>query len=96
MEFSNKSSIPHSLAVTKAAKAPVTPSVVGGGLAPLSSPAKPIQGITPSAGLNLLSFSSATAGSYYLVCGVPGHLQAGMYDKLQIANVSAPSIKVGK
>jgi hypothetical protein len=45
----------------------------------------------------LSGFSSNAPGSYYLVCGVPGHLQAGMFDKLTVsATAKEPSIQVTK
>jgi hypothetical protein len=52
-------------------------------------------GLTASNGTVVKGFSSNAPGRYYLVCGVPGHVQAGMWDYLTVsATAKQPSIEV--
>ncbi|HUE27020.1 MAG TPA: PQQ-binding-like beta-propeller repeat protein [Solirubrobacteraceae bacterium] len=97
LEFSNKSSTPHSVAITGSLKLPLTPVIPAGGIAPVAIPgvATFAHGLTASAGTVAAGFSSNTPGHYYLVCGVPGHVQAGMWDFLTVsASAKQPSIQV--
>jgi hypothetical protein len=43
----------------------------------------------------VFSFTVDKAGTYALVCGVPGHAVAGMWDVLKVANVAAPTQSAG-
>lgn len=90
IEFSNKSRIPHSLAVTSSPKDNAKLPIFG--VAPLVTP-KPRLGIGPGV-TQLLSFAALPAGKYYIVCLVPGHLDSGMWDRLTIsATAKMPSIQ---
>jgi sulfocyanin len=98
VEFSNKAETPHNLVVTKSNRPPVTPTPVGETPAvAIPGPAKVSEGISSSAGTVLTGFSANAPGTYDLACGVPGHLQAGMWDKLTVsATAKQPSIQVTK
>jgi sulfocyanin len=97
LEFSNKSSTPHSVEITGSLKLPLTPVIPAGGVAPVAIPgvATVAHGLTASSGTVADGFSSNAPGRYYLVCGVPGHVQAGMWDYLTVsAGAKQPSIQV--
>jgi sulfocyanin len=99
LEFSNKSSTPHDVALTSSLKVPLTPVPQPGGIAPVAIPGPTTiaQGLTASAGTVATGFSSNAPGRFYLVCGVPGHVQAGMWDYLTVsATAKQPSIQVKK
>jgi sulfocyanin len=99
LEFSNRSSTPHSVALTSGIKPPLAPVIPAGGIAPVAIPGPTTiaQGITAGAGTVLSGFSSNKPGSYDLVCGVPGHVEAGMWDHLTVsATAKQPSIQVKK
>jgi sulfocyanin len=99
LEFSNKSSTPHNVVITSSLKLPLTPVIPAGGFVPVAipSPTTIARGLTASAGTVADGFSSNAPGRYYLVCGVPGHVQAGMWDYLTVsATAKQPSIQVKK
>jgi PQQ-dependent dehydrogenase (methanol/ethanol family) len=95
-EFTNSSALPHSVMLTASLKTPLT-AIAG----PLGSPiqvpaANPTVGIKASQGTAVLSIESSVAENLYVVCGVPGHLQAGMWDRMDISkSITTPSISVG-
>lgn len=41
-----------------------------------------------------LSFVARAAGAYYLVCGVPGHAAAGMWDRFVVAASGTPAVSI--
>jgi len=93
IEFSNTSKIPHSLAITSNHALP--PKLVNFGFGPAVSP-KATQGIGPGI-TELVTFPGVPAGSYNMVCLVPGHLVGGMWDRVTISPTARmPSIQVGK
>jgi uncharacterized cupredoxin-like copper-binding protein len=91
MEFTNKSEVPHSVELTKSIKGTLTPAVIG--VAPIAAPANPAQGIRPGI-TQLTGFTMQKPGSFYLACGVPGHVKAGMWDTLEASTTAKlPSIQ---
>src|SRR5207244_5990269 len=89
--FTNQSSSPHSAVITPFAKhtlaadfAPAFPGAAspnaGNGVAHLTRP-------------QTFSFHASTAGTYALVCGVPGHALAGMWDVFRVATVDRPAMR---
>jgi hypothetical protein len=96
LEFSNKSAVPHDIALTKSLKVPLTPVAPTGGFAPVAIPGPTTlaHGISATSGTLAQPFSSNTPGRYYPVCAVPGHVQAGMWDYLTVsATAKQPSIQ---
>jgi alcohol dehydrogenase (cytochrome c) len=84
-EFSNNSAVPHSLAVTKNNKG--KPNVLTSGLgAPIETP-KAEAGVRKGV-KQLISFAVTQPGTYYIVCLVPGHLQAGMYIDMVVSKTA--------
>lgn len=98
LEFSNKAATPHNMVITKTDKAPVLPAAVGQTAAvAVPGPTKLTEGVPASAGTLLAGLASDAPGSFYIVCGVPGHLQAGMYDKFTVSSsAKLPSLQVSK
>ncbi|HEY2654323.1 MAG TPA: PQQ-binding-like beta-propeller repeat protein [Solirubrobacteraceae bacterium] len=99
LEFSNRSSTPHDVALTSSLKVPLVPVVPKGGNVPVAIPGPTTiaRGLSAGAGTVVTGFASNAPGRYYLVCGVPGHVQAGMWDHLTVsATAKQPSIQVGK
>jgi sulfocyanin len=97
LEFSNKSSTPHDVALTSSLKVPLTAVAPAGTLAPVAIPGATTlaHGLSVSSGTIVTGFSSHAAGRYYLVCGVPGHVQAGMWDYFTVsATAKQPAIQV--
>jgi hypothetical protein len=97
LECSNKSATPHDIALTRSLKVPLTPVPPTGSLSPvaLPSPATLASGISASGGTLAQPFDSNAPGRYYLVCGVPGQVQAGMWDYFTVsASAKQPTIVV--
>jgi alcohol dehydrogenase (cytochrome c) len=97
LEFSNKSATPHDVALTKSLSVPLTAVAPRGGFAPIAVPGPTMlaNGVSASSGTLTQSLSSNAPGRYYLVCGVPGHVQAGMWDYFTVsATAKQPSIQV--
>jgi sulfocyanin len=90
VNFINKTAIPHSAVITRydqrnaagnfplAFPGSASPNA-GSGVANLSKP-------------QTFSFTASTAGTYALVCGVPGHAAGGMWDVFRVAAVGSPSM----
>jgi alcohol dehydrogenase (cytochrome c) len=94
-EFSNVSSVPHSLELTDSLKTPPTP-ILNPLSEPQAVPADPTAGLKGGAGTAVLSYNTTKAQSLYLVCGVVGHLQAGMWDRMTVSSsYTKPAIVVG-
>jgi sulfocyanin len=99
LEFSNKSSTPHDVALTASLKLPLTPVIPKGAAAPVAipGPATIARGLSAGSGTVVTGFASNAPGRYFLVCGVPGHVQAGMWDHLTVSTAAKqPSIQVSK
>lgn len=83
-EFSNKSRIPHSLAVAYGHQA--KPKFPIFGLGPAETP-NPMVGTGPGA-TQLVAFTAIPAGRFNLVCLVPGHIESGMWDNFTISKTA--------
>jgi PQQ-dependent dehydrogenase (methanol/ethanol family) len=95
-EFSNVGGVAHSLEVTKTLKTPISAVANSLGI-PQAAPADPTSGLKAGAGYSVLTYQPSQASDDYLVCGVVGHLQAGMWDRLTVSNqAKVPSLIVGK
>lgn len=93
IKFSNKASLPHSVAVTAYAKrtAMSFPDAFKGANSP-----NPSQGITSGHAPQTVTFTANKAGTYAIVCAVPGHAAAGMWDTLKVANQAKAAISIAK
>ena len=90
--FSNKSAIPHSALVTTYARKTSTK-----GFAPAFSGASsphPARGIVAGQ-TQRFSFVAVRVGIYALVCAVPGHAAAGMWDVLQVTRDGKAALRFG-
>jgi len=91
--FTNKASLPHSAVFTAYSNV----QAASGGFAPAfqgaSSP-NPVSGTTPGQ-KQQFTFMATKVGKYALVCAVPGHVQAGMWDVLMVTKGGKPSVKAG-
>ena len=86
--FTNNSALPHSVAVVPTLKISATTT-------PFAATPDPFRGVggnqTQYAGFG---FAPPSPGKYYLVCLVPGHITAGMWDNFTVdATATAPSIQ---
>jgi sulfocyanin len=92
VKFSNKASLPHSWVLTPFAKhtASAFPTAVKGAATP-----NPTSGTTMGTNVTL-HFTATPAGTYAMVCAVPGHAAAGMWDTLIIAKGTKASIILKK
>ncbi|HWE64480.1 MAG TPA: PQQ-binding-like beta-propeller repeat protein [Chloroflexota bacterium] len=89
--FSNPAAIPHSAALTMNNTVPPKLATIAG--APVETP-NAQQGIAGAGKTQYLSFPAVDPGKYYLVCLVPGHLVAGMWDYFTISTTAkAPSLQ---
>jgi sulfocyanin len=97
LEFSNNAATPHNMVITASNKAPVVPSAVGQTAAvAIPGPTKVTQGVDHSAGTVVAGLASDAPGKFYMVCGVPGHLQAGMWDHVTVSkSAKQPSVQGG-
>ncbi len=87
--FKNNQALPHSAAVLATLQ-------YGPHVTPLAATPNPVQGLTGT-GVQYAGFTAYGPGKYYLVCLVPGHIQAGMWDHFTIApTAKMPSIQVSK
>jgi sulfocyanin len=89
VSFSNKSSVPHSAVFTPYSqknRSSNFPLAFKG-----SSSPDPTSGIS-SGTTQHFTFVASKAGTYALVCGVPGHEQAGMWDVLKVTHGGTASL----
>ena len=87
--FNNNQALPHSLAVTNTL-------VYGPDVRPLAATPDPTHGITGTQP-QYAGFTATAAAKFYMVCLVPGHIQAGMWDNFTVsATAKAPSIQVSQ
>jgi sulfocyanin len=91
VHFSNKGSIPHSAFIT-----PWSDRTSTSGFATAfkgASTANPTSGTTAGT-TQTFSFVASKAGKYALVCAVPGHETAGMWDVFMVTSGGTPSVTV--
>jgi sulfocyanin len=89
--FSNKGSLPHSAVVTPWSNRTGTsgfPAAFSG-----SSSPNPASGITAGTTQHF-SFTAVKEGKYAIVCAVPGHAAAGMWDVFTVTHGGQPSVTV--
>jgi sulfocyanin len=96
LEFTNKSATPHNMVLTDSLKTPVLPAALGQTAAvAIPGATKLSEGVPSTAGTLVAGLASDKAGKFYMVCGVPGHLQAGMWDHFTVSSsAKVPSIQV--
>ncbi len=83
--FSNSSSLPHSAQFIAAAKTPpaaAVPDVFAGANSP-----DPTSGVT-SGKTQKFSFKASKAGTFMVICAVPGHALAGMWDSFVVSKTA--------
>lgn len=85
---SNKSKISHSCAITKSVTS-TKPAFKG------AESAKATTGFTPGKS-GSFHFKPNKTGTYKIVCLVPGHASAGMWDTFKVVSKGTPSIKLSK
>ena len=87
--FNNNQALPHSLAVINTLQ-------YGPDVRPLAATPDPTRGLVGTQP-QYAGFTATAAAKFYLVCLVPGHIQAGMWDTFTVsATAKAPSIQVTK
>lgn len=92
VKFTNKGPLPHSFVVTPFAKRTATTFPVA-----LKGAATPNPTAGSAAGTTVtLHFTATPVGKYAMVCAVPGHAPAGMWDTLTIAKGGSASVKTSK
>src|SRR5581483_5816086 len=82
--FSNDGAIPHSMEIVAFTKTPAT----------ISSPKAALKGAVSPNAMNgvakgttqKFSFTANKAGKYLLICAVPGHAAAGMWDNFVVSS----------
>jgi alcohol dehydrogenase (cytochrome c) len=93
IEFSNAAALPHSLAIAASNKP--NPKLPVFGFGPALTPNAFTTG-TPHGVVQVIGFGANPAGTYYMDCLIPGHLQAGMWDRFTISNTATmPTIAMG-
>jgi plastocyanin len=86
VSFTNKADLAHSVVIT-----PYADRTLAGNFPlafPGSSSPNPGTGMAKIKVPQVFSFTASKAGTYAIVCGVPGHALGGMWDVLQVANVA--------
>jgi hypothetical protein len=87
--FQNNQALPHSLAVVNTLQP-------GPHVTPLTSTPNPTQGLSGT-GKQYAGFTALEPGKFYLVCLVPGHIAAGMWDHFTVSSTTkTPAIQVSK
>jgi plastocyanin len=79
--FTNNSTIPHSAVITAYSNR-LSNSIMPPAFPGASTP-DPTAGIVREV-TQTFTFVASTVGTYAIVCGVPGHAQAGMWDVLKV------------
>jgi sulfocyanin len=83
--FTNKASLPHSAQIVKFSKTPpaaAVPDAFKGANSP-----SPTNGMVGKSAQKF-SFTANKAGSYLIICAVPGHAAAGMWDTLVVSKTA--------
>jgi len=83
MKFKNMGMIPHSAIVVKGATPPVSVNEKDAAF-PGAYTKMLMQGMGANV-VDSVKFKAATAGSYLIICGVPGHAAGGQYLGLKVA-----------
>jgi sulfocyanin len=83
--FTNKASLPHSAQVVKFSKTPPASSVPDA-FKGAHSP-NPTNGMVGKSAQKF-SFTANKAGTYLIICAVPGHAAAGMWDNLVVSKTA--------
>jgi PQQ-dependent dehydrogenase (methanol/ethanol family) len=92
--FTNKGALPHSVGIATSIANDV-PTVVTSVLGPQQAPLAALQGQRGGAPASYINFQATQIGKNYLVCLVPGHLAAGMWDYItESTSAHMPSIAV--
>jgi len=91
--LSNKAPLPHSAQVVAFSKNPPTSTVKDAFNGAHS--ANPTQGISKGK-VQKFSFTANKAGNYLIICAVPGHASAGMWDKLVVSKTAKTASAVIK
>ena len=87
--FTNKATLPHSAMIVPYAQRTSSGSFT---LAfPHASTPNPVQG-SPKGKTEKFSFVASKSGTYALICPVPGHNAAGMWDVFKVTNGGSASI----
>lgn len=94
VSFTNKASLPHSAEIVAFAKTPAAITSVSPVFKGASSP-NPTAG-SPSGKVYKFSFTATKAGKYLLVCAVPGHVAAGMWDYFVVSKTAKVGSSVMK
>lgn len=87
IHFRNMGMVPHSFVIRKGGAAPTDADATDAAFAAAYAPSKVEAGLKPGAAQNV-TFSANKAGSYYFVCGVPGHALAGQYINLVVSKTA--------
>jgi sulfocyanin len=93
VDFTNKAGLPHSVVIT-----PYADRTEAGNFPlafPGSSSPNPGTGAANVKTAQTFSFTANKAGTYAIVCGVPGHAIGGMWDVLKVANVATATQDTG-
>ena len=93
MTFSNAAPLPHSVVVTayNNRTGMKFPDAFKG-----ANSSNPTQGFAKGHKPETITFTANKAGTYALVCAVPGHAAAGMWDTLKVANNAKAAISTKK
>ncbi|HVC81383.1 MAG TPA: sulfocyanin-like copper-binding protein [Chloroflexota bacterium] len=83
--FSNNASLPHSAQIVAFSKTPPTGSVRDAFKG--ASTANPTSGVVKGK-TQKFSFTANKAGNYLIICAVPGHAAAGMWDTLVVSKTA--------
>jgi sulfocyanin len=94
VSFTNKASLPHSAEIVAYAKTPAAVTSFAPALKGASTP-NPTAG-SPSGKTYKFSFTATKAGKFLLVCAVPGHVAAGMWDNFVISKTAKVGSIVSK
>jgi sulfocyanin len=93
--FTNKGALPHSAALASSITSTPPTVLTNGGLGPIET-VNALQGVR-SGVAQYVGFQATKVGKQYLVCLVPGHLQAGMWDYFTVSSTAkTPSIQVSQ
>ncbi|GAA4018905.1 hypothetical protein GCM10022631_35070 [Deinococcus rubellus] len=87
IKFTNMGTLAHSFVIRKGGAAPTDADATDAVFPAAYAPARVEVGI--KSGMHQqVTFTAKRAGSYYIVCGVPGHAMAGQYIRLMISKTA--------
>ncbi|GHF61769.1 sulfocyanin [Deinococcus metalli] len=87
VKFKNMGIMPHSFVIRQGGAAPTDADASDAVFTSGYAPAKVEAGIRPGATTQVV-FKASKAGSYYFVCGVPGHAMGGQYIRLVVSKAA--------